>query len=174
MIDVMKIPEAKPSVRLKLHLGHFAFMRALVQGIDTREAWTRYLHIEGEHTDLRVVKRTIAWLRDAFAAAAQRHQRHGIARLVQIDVSTIVDDAPAAPSLEDFIAERGMEDFRESEQLEAYHEEYGNATVRQSRRGFSLLNVDLTESFHRRLVQRGASVIDQDTVQIILSTRLIN
>jgi hypothetical protein len=58
----------KPPPR-KLHRGHFAFMRALAQGIDERTAWDRYLRLEGEHTDLRVVRRTIAWIRDEFAAA---------------------------------------------------------------------------------------------------------
>jgi site-specific recombinase XerD len=124
-----------PTPQRKLHIGHFAFMRAVVQGIGTRPAWTRYLHIEGEYTDLRAVCRTIAWLRHQFAAAAQRHQRHGIARLLQIDLDTIAEEAPAAPSPENFIAERGMKDFRESEQLEAYHDENGNASVQQSRRG---------------------------------------
>lgn len=39
----------------KLHQGHFAFMRALVQGLDERAAWNRYLAQEGDATDLRLV-----------------------------------------------------------------------------------------------------------------------
>jgi hypothetical protein len=27
----------------KLHIGHFAFMRALIQGADSKTAWQRYL-----------------------------------------------------------------------------------------------------------------------------------
>ena len=51
--------------------GHFAFMRAVVQGIDLRASWDRYLRTEGEHEDLRKVRSTIARMRTEFAAAAQ-------------------------------------------------------------------------------------------------------
>ncbi|RZI40340.1 int, tyrosine-based site-specific recombinase [Herbaspirillum sp. HC18] len=121
------------SVR-KLHRGHFAFMRAVVQGLDTKASWNRYLRVEGEHDDLRNVRKTIAWIRDAFAAASRRHDRHGIARLVKIDVSTIIDPPSAMPSLDDFVAERGLADFSEAEQLAAFEEAFGSATHRQSRR----------------------------------------
>lgn len=61
----------------KLHVGHFAFMRAVVQGIDPRASWDRYLRVEGEGTDKRLVRSTIAWIRDEFAAAARREERPG-------------------------------------------------------------------------------------------------
>ncbi len=118
----------------KLHLGHFAFMRAVAQGLDTRDSWDRYLRIEGDHDDIRNVRRTIAWIRDEFAAAAKRHDRFGTARLVQIDATRIADPEPALPSLEEFAAQRGLLDFSEAEQLEYYEEEYGNRTQQQSRR----------------------------------------
>lgn len=118
----------------KLHLGHFAFMRALIQGLDTRTSWNRYLRIEGEHSDASAVRKTIAWLRDEFAAAARRRQRHGAARLVLVDIAAVGKDAPALPSLADFVAERGLEDFSEAEQLAAYEDEHGKATERGPRR----------------------------------------
>lgn len=118
----------------KLHLGHFAFMRALVQGLDTRLAWHRYLRIEGEHSDARAVRKTVAWLRDEFAASARRCQRHGAARLVLVDLASVTDAMPALPSLEDFVAERGLDDFAEAEQLAAYEAEHGKATRRGARR----------------------------------------
>ncbi len=52
----------KGTVR-KFNTGHFAFMRAVVQGVDVRASWDRYLQIEGEHEDLRKVKSTIARIR---------------------------------------------------------------------------------------------------------------
>jgi site-specific recombinase XerD len=118
----------------KLHLGHIAFMRAVVQGLDTRDSWDRYLRLEGEHDDIRNVRRTIQWIRDEFAAAAKRHERHGTARLVQIDANRIVDKKPTVPSLEEFAAESGLEEFSQAEQLELYQERYGAATARESRR----------------------------------------
>lgn len=123
-----------PTRRRKLHLGHFAFMRAVVQGIDTRDSWERYLRVEGEHDDLRNVKRTIAWIRDEFAAAAKRSNRYGTARLVVIDVSQLPEHVPAMPTLEEFAVAHGLDDFSHTEQLEQYQEQYGTATQRQSRR----------------------------------------
>lgn len=123
-----------PVAQRKLHLGHFAFMRALIQGVDTRASWNRYLRIEGEHSDTATVRKTIAWLRDEFAAAARRWQRHGAARLVLVDIAGAAKNDPALPSLADFIAERGLGDFSEAEQLAAYHAEHGDATGPGSRR----------------------------------------
>ena len=53
----------------KLHIGHFAFMRSVVQGLDPRESWERYFRVEGEATDQRTVRATIAWIRDEIGRA---------------------------------------------------------------------------------------------------------
>ena len=118
----------------KLHVGHFAFMRSVVQGLDPRESWERYFRVEGEATDQRIVRATIAWIRDEFAAAAKRQDRHGTARLVRIDVSEIADPSLALPSLEAFAEARGLEDFAQADQVAAYEAEYGRATQRLRRR----------------------------------------
>lgn len=107
-------------------------MRAVVQGMDERASWERYLRVAGEPTDLRTIRRTVAWIRDAFAAAAYREQRPGTARLILINpeaVSTAAPPAPEgvgahAPTLEEFALSRGLEDFSEDEQIEAYKEAY--------------------------------------------------
>ncbi len=122
----------------KLHRGHFAFMRALVQGVDERTAWEKYLRHEGEHTDIRTVRRTIAWIRDEFAAAARREARPGTARLILLDTERF-HTAPQAtqPSLEEFAAAQGLEDFSEVEQIEAYEAAYppsGSSNPTRSRR----------------------------------------
>ena len=107
----------------KLHNGHFAFMRALAQGLDERASWDRYLRLEGEHTELRTVRRTIAWIRDAFAAAARREHKPGTARLILLDPDRF-DSQPARPTLAKFALARGLEEFSEADQLEAYEEAY--------------------------------------------------
>ncbi|MFC5510477.1 phage integrase family protein [Massilia jejuensis] len=125
----------EPDAR-KLHIGHFAFMRAFVQGLDLRDTWERYLAVEGSRTDVRNVRRAVAWMRDAFAAAAHRHRRHALARLVRIDVSKVRDRegaSAAAQSLEDFAMERGLEDFSIEDQLAYYQEAYGNGTQKEKR-----------------------------------------
>jgi hypothetical protein len=91
----------------KLHIGHFAFMRALIQGTDTKAAWERYLQIEGEHSDARIVRKTINWIRDAFAAAAKREHKFGTARLVLSDWSKVGQRERQQPTLDQFVVDRG-------------------------------------------------------------------
>ena len=98
-------------------------MRALAQGVDERASWDRYLKIEGEHTDLRTVRRTIAWIQDAFAAAAKRENKPGTARLLKLDPERLTA-APAQPTLAEFAVAQGLGEFSEAEQLEAYEEAY--------------------------------------------------
>lgn len=52
--------EVGAAQRRKLHVGHFAFMRSVVQGMAPRESRERYLQIEGDATDQRTVRGTIA------------------------------------------------------------------------------------------------------------------
>ena len=118
----------------KLHVGHFAFMRSVVQGLDPRESWERYFRVEGEATDQRTVRATIAWIRDEFAAAAKREDRFGTARLVRIDATRIADPSLELPSLEAFAEVHGLEGERQADQIAAYEAEYGRATQRLSRR----------------------------------------
>ncbi|MDO8729452.1 MAG: site-specific integrase [bacterium] len=127
-------PTTSPTRARKLHLGHFAFMRAVVQGLDAQSSWNRYLRLDGDYSDLRITKKTIAWIRDEFAAAARRYDRHGTARLVLMDATTISDKSGELQSLDEFVVEMGLEDFSETEQIEAYQEKFGNKTQQQSRR----------------------------------------
>jgi len=108
-------------------------MRAVLQGLDPVDSWRRYLAVADARVDLRLVKATQQWIRDEFAAAAQREQRPGTARLVLLDARQGLLDAPALPSLEDFVADAGLEDFAQSEQIQAYQARYGALAVRQRR-----------------------------------------
>ncbi len=110
-------------------------MRAVVQGIDTYESWNRYLRIEGEHQDRKLVHRTVQWIRDEFAAAARRHARPGTARLVRIDPHRSDIRQPKMPTLEEFANDHGLTEFSEAEQLEHFIARYGRQSTRQTRRG---------------------------------------
>ncbi|MDP9900835.1 phage integrase family protein [Variovorax ginsengisoli] len=113
----------QPPTSRKLDSRHFAFMRAVAQGLDERASWNRYLRVEGEHGDARAVRKTIAWIRNEFAAAAKRERRPGLARLIHLDPDRIAG-LPTVPGLAEFAVQRGLEDFSEAEQLEAYALEY--------------------------------------------------
>ena len=118
----------------KLHIGHFAFMRAVVQGLDLRGSWERFLKVEGEVSDQRLVRTTIRWIREEFAAAAKREDRFGTARLVKFDLSKLPDSSLNLPILDAFAEEHGLEDFSEADQIALYEKEYGRAAQRQARR----------------------------------------
>lgn len=120
--------------RQRLQRAHFAFMRALIQGLDARASWDRYLRLEGESADMRNVRRTIGWMRDAFAAAAKRERRPGTARLILLDSERFAS-APQPPSLEDFAHEQGLEDFSHAEQIEAYEAAFPTGGAGQGRTG---------------------------------------
>lgn len=130
-------PATSSSSSLKaLHAGHFAFMRALAQGLDERACWDRYLCAEGEGGDRRQIQHTIRWLRDAFAAAARQERRPGTARLILLDPSRFDGRVRSArPSLEEFARDQGLEDFSEAEQLEAYTLAYPPQPETQRGRG---------------------------------------
>ena len=102
----------------KLSRAHFAFMRALAQGLDLRASWQHYLGHSGERDDLRTIRSTVAWIRGEFAAAAKRQARPGTARLILIDPDLMGQGAAAdpLPTLGAFALQRGMEDLSEAEQ----------------------------------------------------------
>ena len=122
------------SPRRRLHLGHFAFMRAVVQGLEARSSWERYLRLEGEYQDIRRVRHTIAWIRDEFAAAARREHKPGTSRLVLMDVATIPEREARLPDLQSFSQEIGASEFSEKELTTLYAERYGTALPRLHRR----------------------------------------
>jgi hypothetical protein len=124
---------AAPIRTHKLHRDHFAFYRAIVQGVEPRAAWERYLQLGDERVDERRVRSAIAAMRGEFAAAATRERRPGTARLVLMDSGSIPEEKEL-PTLEDFAEERGLEDFSEAEKAEAYAAEFGTPSPRGSRR----------------------------------------
>lgn len=129
------LAKASAARQRKLHVGHFAFMRSVVQGLDPKESWERYLLLEGEASDQRTVRATIAWIRQAFAAAAKQQDRFGTARLIRLDATRIAEPALELPSLEAFAQDSGLEDERQSVQMAAYEAAYGKAAKRLGRKG---------------------------------------
>ena len=117
----------------RLQRAHFAFMRALLQGMDERQSWDRYLRVDGETADRRTVRRTIAWIRDEFATAARRAERPGTARLILMDAERL-DAVQSLPTLEEFAAQQGLEDFSFAEQAQAYAQAHPAAASASRRR----------------------------------------
>ena len=102
-VSVAHPPTAAPTLpasasrQRKLGVAHFAFMRSIVQGLDVRASWERYLAVEGSAADQRLVRATIAWIRDEFAAAAKKQDRFGTARLVRLDAAKLPEPTVRLP-----------------------------------------------------------------------------
>ncbi len=104
-----------------LHAGHFAFLRGLIQGLELMAMWNRYLYIEGESSDARVVRSTIHWIRSELDTAARKAGKPGTARLLRLQVRAMANkDVPPRQSLEAFAEENRMEEFSEAEIIEAW------------------------------------------------------
>ncbi len=99
--------------------------------------------VEGDRSDMRLVPRTIAWIRAELAAAAKREARPGTARLLSMDVERLLGTTPELPSLPQFAEEAGLEDEREADQIKAYVAKYGKATSLMRRKA-KLLRMQLT------------------------------
>lgn len=117
--------------RPRLHRGHFAYLRAVVQGLSPRAVWERYLPDAGDFDDTPRVHRMTGWIRAELAAAAARTGDFGQARLLRLDLAPA---EPALPSLEAFVARQGLEGVAQAEQLAAYTATYGSASAHQRRR----------------------------------------
>ncbi|WP_225934824.1 phage integrase family protein [Cupriavidus sp. EM10] len=113
-------------VRPRLHRGHFAFLRAVAQGLSPRAMWDRYLADAGAFDDGPRVHRMTGWIRTELGAAAARGGDFARARLLRLDLAPRpLPDAPdAAPTLADFVAMQGLEAFSEAEQLAAWAAAY--------------------------------------------------
>jgi integrase len=101
----------------KLGRHHFSHLRAIAEGLDVVDSAKRYLGVEHGHQAKTAHQQTV----DAIRAVARRHNESawrliGLVILVQLDASH--------PSLDDFIAERGLDGWRESEIAEMYAEAY--------------------------------------------------
>lgn len=117
--------------RPRLHRGHFAFLRGVVQGLSPKTLWERYLSDQGAF-DGPVVHRMTGWIRNELAATAARGGNFGRAHLLRLDLA--LHAAAALPSLETFVAAEGLDGFSEAEQQAAYVERYGKALAQDGRR----------------------------------------
>ncbi len=121
---------AQPSI---LQPSEFAFMRALLQGVDLQTSWRRYLGIDNRPGTAQEIKLAIDHIRHAFAVASMRHRRPGTARLVMMDFTNSDLGNAGHPPLADFVAEKKLDGFSEAEQFGLYEQHFGARTRRRAR-----------------------------------------
>ena len=105
-----------------LTASHFAFMRAVFQGIDPHTCWRRYLATCDAPGTTQDIRRTIDRVKNAFAVASKQHQRPGTARLMRLAVA---EQHVPALALADFVAASALDGFSEAEQFTLYEQQFG-------------------------------------------------
>lgn len=115
-----------------LRLHHFAFLRAMLEGLEIRWAWERYMAFEGGPDDVRHFD---ARHRDLVRLVRIAADERGLSQSVDIAFGTAADPAPAPeppplPSLDDFISLKCEEEgwdvdfYSQAEWMGLYQEEY--------------------------------------------------
>lgn len=130
----LRAAHPQPAYRItrpRLHRGHFAYLRAVVQGLSPRAAWERYLPDAGTFDDTPFVHRMTSWIRAELAAAAARGGDFGQARLLRLDLAPLSDDLP---TLTAFVDREALDGLAEAEQLAAYQAAFESDLARQRRR----------------------------------------
>ncbi|ART57317.1 MAG: integrase [Acidovorax sp. 17-64-282] len=111
----MQRRQTRANVRFIHRLGphHFAHLRAVAEGIDLNESALRYLGIEHGNEAITAHRQTVDQVR-----AIARRRGDSAWRLIGVRIR--VQDFSLRPSLEDFIVDRDLDGWSESEQLEFY------------------------------------------------------
>lgn len=101
----------------KIGLHHFAHLRAVAEGIDPTESALRYLGVEHGNQARAASLQTI----DAVRAIARRRGDRAW-RLIGMTIK--IKKTTSQPTLEDFIAERGLDDWTEEDVGQMYEEAF--------------------------------------------------
>jgi integrase len=112
------------NARLATH--HFAFLRALAEGLSALDAARRYLGIDGV-AEANAAHRAVV---DQVQALARR-QRFKHWRLVGIEIRPL---PPTLPTLADWAQEQGLDGWSEAELLEMYEQRFGAQDAGSRRR----------------------------------------
>ena len=107
---------------------HFAYLRAVAEGLDLTDSARRYLGTQHGHKARATHQEAV----DAVRAVA-RHKGDLAWRLVGLRIQSLTD-APR-PALDDFVAAQGLEGFSESEVVQLYAEAFPSdrKTMRRQR-----------------------------------------
>lgn len=115
----------------KISASHFAFLRAVIQGIDEERAWVLYLS-HYEEFDRRRATALINRMRDELAIMAKHLGRHSVSRLMLLRIDDRANKS--VPSLEEFASSYPDGFYSQTELVEMWTHEYGRASRIQKRR----------------------------------------
>lgn len=133
-------------IERKVGRHHLAFYRGWLQGLNLSEIGDRYLETG---IDLRRAKACLSWLRDVIQQAARRHGKHGMARLLRLNIQVAVTSgleqtAATLPSLAQFREEFDPHTFyTEKELIQAYTQQYPHSADDKAHRRHNMIDRQL-------------------------------
>ena len=141
------MPTGTYTPRFSRRLGphHFAYLRAIAEGLERTDCARRYLGIEHGHEAVTAHRLVVDQVR-----AAARRRGETSARLIGLTIR-VADTAQ--PSLEDFIAERGLDDWSEAEVAELYAEAHGTDPKAQRRERLRKRQIELLRSLESDMAE---------------------
>ena len=116
-----------------LGAGHFAFVRALLQGVDANACWNQYLAADGRPATRYDLRQAIESIRNSFAVVSRQHGRPGLARLVLSGLPLRERKHSTETALDDFVVANALDGFSEAEQLAFHAKQYGANSPKRAR-----------------------------------------
>ena len=163
----------KPPKKIKLGRHHFAYLRAIADGLDRTESAKRYLGIDHGHEAITASRNTI----HAARVIAKRNNSSSSYRLIGLTIRPKKSSGPATISLEDYIYQNDLQDWSESDVLEMYKESVGTGgtgAVNKHRENLRLKQIELLSKLELSAIE---VPINSDMVSLWLddeiSTKLI-
>lgn len=108
---------------LKIGLHHFAFLRAIANGLDRIESAKRFLGVEHGHEAVTASRNAI----NAVRAIGKRNNQKSVWRLIGLTIKPKVATG-TFPTLDEYVSERDLSDWSEAEVLDMYKEAYPDKT----------------------------------------------
>ncbi len=119
-----------PVTTRRLSAGHFAALRAHLQGVDEAHIGSRYLYLDGE--DARAVRSTLRWVASTCEALRASHPMLTIP--IQLRPFEIKSAPIKLPSLDEFAIERGYTGWSQTDILAFYTEAYAEELNKMAER----------------------------------------
>ena len=107
---------------------HFAFLRALTEGVEPQSAWERYLVDDGPTPAGKRMEKAVASLRWLVSMLARRLGRADIAQALVFRRVSSHEASNSGADFDKFVVDSGLEDFSLDEQLWSFQERFGSAT----------------------------------------------
>lgn len=124
------MPGSAAAGGMRLSRAHFRFLSGLVQGLDARALWDRYLYALGA-ADTRRIRSVTALLHTELGARARRAGRPGVAALLRQEPGRSTAAAPTALTLEEFSTAWPADMHSEAELLALWKEAQADALSRR-------------------------------------------